>query len=187
MTAMRQPPSTLGASQQEKYDGVEEALAVVEGPAPVSCFKIPSSFKLADELSEAPKSTPVQHDGSEVLMDIESDVNSQPMGDDVDEEHQEVVDAESGDEGAAHQNVDRSREEEAGGWWDVWEEDPPACGITDARGALDGRADEVEDEEADEGGSATLCGGRGHVPVAAWAVACTRPRQSPIRGCAWKT
>ena len=74
---------------------------------------------------------------------------------------QEVVDhAEPGDKSAAHQDVNRGREEEAGGRWDVREEDFPACGIGDAGEELDGRADEVEDEKTDEGGAAFLwpCG-----------------------------
>jgi len=149
---MRQPPSALGASQQEKYDEVEEAPVEESAPAPVSRFKT-SSFKPADELSEPPKSTLVQDDGGDAPMDTERDVDGQPMDDDVDEEHQEVVDAESGDEGAARQDVDRGREEEAGGWWDVREEGAPAGGIADAGGELDGRVDEVEDEKADKEGA----------------------------------
>ena len=70
------------------------------------------------------------------------------------EEREEVVDhAEAGDEGAARQDVDQGREEEAGGLWDVREEDAPARGIADAGHELDGRVDEVEDEEAEEKGA----------------------------------
>jgi len=70
------------------------------------------------------------------------------------EERQEVVDhAEPGDEGAARQDVDRGREEEAGRLGDGREEDAPARGIADAGYELDGRVDEVEDEKADEEGA----------------------------------
>ena len=46
--------------------------------------------------------------------------------------------AEAGNKGAARRDVDRGQDKEAGGQWDVWEEDAPAFGIADARDELDG-------------------------------------------------
>lgn len=83
---------------QEEAPIVEEAPAVVEepAPAPVSRFKT-SSFKPADELVEPPKTTTAQDDGSETPMDVESDVDGQPL-DDIDGEPLENIDGEPMDD-----------------------------------------------------------------------------------------
>ena len=80
---------------QEEASVVEEAPAAVEEPvpAPVSRFKT-SSFKPADEVAEPPKTTPAQDDGGEAPMDTDSDVDGQPMGDDVDGEPLDNIDGE---------------------------------------------------------------------------------------------
>ena len=70
------------------------------------------------------------------------------------EEGEQVVDrAEAGDEGAARQDVDRGRDEEADWGGEVGEEDAPACGIADARDEFDGGVEEVEGEETEEEGA----------------------------------
>ena len=80
------------------------------------------------------------------------------------EEGHEVVDhAESSYEGAARQDVDRGRDKEACGGWDVWKEDVSACGIADARDELDGHVDEVKDEKSRGGRSARSRRGKGRV------------------------
>jgi U2-associated protein SR140 len=67
---------------QEEAPKVEETPVVVEEPtpAPVSRFKT-SSFKPAEKLVEAPKTTTPQDDGGEASMETESDVDGQPLND----------------------------------------------------------------------------------------------------------
>lgn len=83
---------------QEETPVVEEAPAVVEEPtpAPVSRFKT-STFKPADEVAEPPKTTTAQDDGSEEPMDMDSDVDGQPL-DEIDGEPLENIDGEPMDD-----------------------------------------------------------------------------------------
>ena len=83
---------------EEEVPVVEEAPEVVEEPtpAPVSRFKT-SSFKPADEPVEPPKTTTAQDDGGESPMDMESDVDGQPL-DDIDGEPLENIDGEPMDD-----------------------------------------------------------------------------------------
>jgi len=88
----------LEGQVREEAPVVEEAPAVVEepAPAPVSRFKT-SSFKPADVLVELPKTTSVQDDDGETPMDMESDVDGQPL-DDIDGEPLENIDGDPMDD-----------------------------------------------------------------------------------------
>lgn len=83
---------------QEEAPKVEETPVVVEEPtpAPVSRFKT-SSFKPAEELVEAPRTTTPQDDGGEASMETESDVDGQPLND-VDGELLDNIDGEPMDD-----------------------------------------------------------------------------------------
>jgi len=83
---------------QEEAPVVEEAPAVVEEPtpAPVSRFKT-ATFKPADEPAEPPRTMSAQDDGGETPMDMESDVDGQPL-DDIDGEPLEDIDGEPMDD-----------------------------------------------------------------------------------------
>ena len=66
-------------------------------------------------------------------------------------ERDEIVHhAESGDERDAREEVDRGRDEVARGQGQAREEDAPARGVADARHALDGRFDDVQEQKGGE-------------------------------------
>jgi U2-associated protein SR140 len=82
---------------QEEAPLVEEAPAVVEEPTPAPVSRFKTSFKPADEVAEPPKITTAQDDGGDSPMDMESDVDGQPL-DDIDGEPLEYIDGEPMDD-----------------------------------------------------------------------------------------